>query len=181
MFKRLPFFRQSSQEPMETVSTALPVDRTSKGYLGYHKNDAPPLPRRDSFYDLHGTAYPRGKVLMPVLVPGYTVPAPSTHGILSIRNTGGHIAPCPVTPQVASGPTVSLFPTLRIPLLPLIHLLLLSTHLGLAAATPYLLVQHMIQPIVLWLILAVCLVLQALYLVPGIILEIIGLCRGRAM
>jgi hypothetical protein len=70
---------------------------------------------------------------------------------------------------------------LRRPLLPMVHVLLVFSHLALSATAPYLLVKYIIQPMVLWLILVVCLVLQTLYLLPGLILEIIAMVKGRPM
>lgn len=65
------------------------------------------------------------------------------------------------------------------PILPIIHLFLVATHLALASIVPYFLVKYLIQPLVLWIIVVVCLLLQVLYLLPGTILEIVALIRGR--
>jgi hypothetical protein len=44
---------------------------------------------------------------------------------------------------------------------------------------PYFLVKYIIQPLVLWLILGVMVVMSALFFLPGICLELVGLVRGR--
>ena len=70
---------------------------------------------------------------------------------------------------------------LRFPILPVLHLVLVCAHLSISTVIPYLLVTNLIQPMVLWLILAVCLVIEVVYLLPGLILDMIGLIRGRPM
>ncbi|WWC91806.1 uncharacterized protein L201_006753 [Kwoniella dendrophila CBS 6074] len=65
------------------------------------------------------------------------------------------------------------------PIMPIIHLLLLASHLVLSALIPYLLVKHFIQPLVLWIITLVTVILQCIYLLPEIVLELIGLIRCR--
>jgi hypothetical protein len=67
------------------------------------------------------------------------------------------------------------------PFLPIIHLILLSTHLGLSMTLPYILLSNLIQPMVLWLITLIPAILETLYLLPGLIMEIIGLIRCRPM
>ena len=184
MPKRLPFFRQGSEDSVYVESTDTLVDQpqvhgaSETAAIG----DATAFVRRDSVFCVHHTSTLGVKILLPdPTVP----PPPSQSRRVSVRQTGNHLPPVsPRTPSAVNarphGPHVASFiPQLRIPLLPLIHLLLISTHLALAACIPYLLVKHMIQPILLWLILAVCLSLQTFYLAPGIILEIIGLSRRR--
>ncbi|WWC72111.1 uncharacterized protein I206_106071 [Kwoniella pini CBS 10737] len=65
------------------------------------------------------------------------------------------------------------------PIMPLIHLSLLVIHLIFSALVPFLLFKNMIQPLVLWIITTVTVVLQCVYLLPGIFLEAIGLLRRR--
>ncbi|WVF72926.1 hypothetical protein IAT40_007744 [Kwoniella sp. CBS 6097] len=65
------------------------------------------------------------------------------------------------------------------PILPIIHLLLIIAHLILSALIPYLLVKWFIQPLVLWVIAVVTIALECFYLVPGIVLELIGLLRRK--
>ncbi|KAK8853289.1 hypothetical protein IAR55_003993 [Kwoniella newhampshirensis] len=68
---------------------------------------------------------------------------------------------------------------LRVPILPIIHLLLLMTHLVLSILLPYMLVTNFIQPLVLWIIMAASLILESVYLLPVIVLDLIGLIRRR--
>lgn len=173
MPRRLPFLRQGSEEP-QVDSAATLVESPPE--------PQPDFSRRAAVFSMHDT----GKLGLKVLLPQPTIPPPPLQGRrISVRQTGTHIPPVPPSHHPSTPPDItpvaSFIPQLRVPLLPVIHLLLISTHLALAAAIPYMLVKHMIQPIVLWLILAVCLVLQAIYLVPGIILEVIGLFRRRPM
>jgi len=65
------------------------------------------------------------------------------------------------------------------PILPPLHVLLVCSHLGLAIAVPVILVSNMVQPLVLWLILVVVLILQMIYLLPGLVLEFFGIFRGE--
>nr|XP_019044037.1 hypothetical protein I302_07317 [Kwoniella bestiolae CBS 10118]OCF22967.1 hypothetical protein I302_07317 [Kwoniella bestiolae CBS 10118] len=65
------------------------------------------------------------------------------------------------------------------PIMPVIHLLLVVSHLVLSAILPYLLFKNFIQPLVLWIITTVTVVLQCVYLLPGIFLELIGILRRR--
>ncbi|WWC64475.1 uncharacterized protein I303_107085 [Kwoniella dejecticola CBS 10117] len=65
------------------------------------------------------------------------------------------------------------------PVMPVIHLLLIVAHLILSALIPFLLFKNFIQPLVLWIITTVTVVLQCVYLLPGIVLEAIGLLRRR--
>ncbi|OCF38054.1 hypothetical protein I316_00278 [Kwoniella heveanensis BCC8398] len=65
------------------------------------------------------------------------------------------------------------------PILPIIHLLLIIAHLVLSALIPYMLVKWFVQPLVLWVIAVVTIALECFYLVPGTVLEFIGLLRRR--
>ncbi|WRT70132.1 uncharacterized protein IL334_007126 [Kwoniella shivajii] len=65
------------------------------------------------------------------------------------------------------------------PIMPVIHLMLITAHLILNAMIPYLLVQNFIQPLVLWIITVVTALLESVYLLPGIFLEVIGLFRRK--
>ncbi|WWC94978.1 hypothetical protein V866_001830 [Kwoniella sp. B9012] len=65
------------------------------------------------------------------------------------------------------------------PIMPIIHLLLVISHLVLSALLPYLLFKNFIQPLVLWIVTTVTVVLQCVYLLPGIFLELIGILRRR--
>lgn len=151
----------------------------------------PDFSRRASEATLHDIQNLGLRVLLPDPVRrSFTLSTPR----LSTRHTSPHIPPIipanpvgtllhdqPVGRKEHDGEGVVLIQHLRRPLLPLIHILLLSAHLGISTAIPYLLVKHLIQPMILWLILVVCLVLQAMYLAPGITLEVWGMLRGRPM
>ncbi|WVR07573.1 hypothetical protein IAU60_004615 [Kwoniella sp. DSM 27419] len=63
--------------------------------------------------------------------------------------------------------------------MPIVHLILITTHLILSTIVPYLLIKWFVQPLVLWIICAATLCLELVYLVPGIIIELIGLIRRR--
>ncbi|WWD03752.1 hypothetical protein V865_001808 [Kwoniella europaea PYCC6329] len=65
------------------------------------------------------------------------------------------------------------------PIMPIIHLLLVISHLVLSALLPYLLFKNFIQPLVLWIVTTVTVVLKCVYLLPGIFLELIGILRRR--
>ncbi|EIW67171.1 hypothetical protein TREMEDRAFT_64411 [Tremella mesenterica DSM 1558] len=68
---------------------------------------------------------------------------------------------------------------IRFPSLPILHLLLLLCHLLISVWLPYTLVKNLIMPLILWLLWAVSLVLELVYLAPMMILEVWGLVRGR--
>ena len=69
----------------------------------------------------------------------------------------------------------------RIPILPTLYVCLTLTHVALGSTIPYLLVSHIIQPMVLWMISLASLLLQLVYLLPSTVLDITGLVRGRPM
>ncbi|WVQ66886.1 uncharacterized protein L199_005077 [Kwoniella botswanensis] len=77
--------------------------------------------------------------------------------------------PVPIPPHI----------NLPTPIMPIIHLLLVISHLVLSALLPYLLFKNFIQPLVLWIVTTVTVVLQCVYLLPGIFLELIGILRRR--
>lgn len=143
-------------------------------------------------YSIVSSQKPRIETLLPNPLPQES--QPSTR--LSRRHNASTIAPLPLHhlvghAQVTNDHSNTLHEDqadtdifinhLRRPLLPMIHILLVFAHLSLSAIAPYLLVKYLIQPMVLWLILVVCLVLQTLYLCPGLILEITAMIKGRPM
>jgi hypothetical protein len=142
------------------------------------------------------------QVLLPDSYPGPTLdqhhetakPLPHVHQAAPIRDPSSDHNQDPLTGVASSvhlparvEPFPHLAPTthsgfishIRRPILPAIHLLLIITHLILIVLTPYFLVKYIIQPLVLWLILGVMVVMSALYFLPGICLELVGLVRGR--
>ena len=86
----------------------------------------------------------------------------------------------PIAAPVTALPLAPHLPkTHKQPILPIIRLMILCFHLAILTSIPCLMVKYIIQPLVLWLILIVALVLQLVYLLPEIILEFIGIARGR--
>jgi hypothetical protein len=67
------------------------------------------------------------------------------------------------------------------PLLPVIHVLCLVTHLSLTAITPYLVFSGFVLPLVLWVMTTVLALLETIYLGPGLVMEAVGLVRGRPL
>ncbi|ORY35774.1 hypothetical protein BCR39DRAFT_32459 [Naematelia encephala] len=67
------------------------------------------------------------------------------------------------------------------PVLPIIHLVILTTHLSLSILIPVLLINHLIQPLVLWPITLVALLLESIYLLPVVVLEVISIMRRRPL
>ena len=66
-----------------------------------------------------------------------------------------------------------------LPVLPILHIALMAVHLALSIVIPYLLVTHLIQPLVLWLIMLATLLLELGYLLAVLVLETIGVIRKR--
>lgn len=176
-----------------TATLVEPPAGPSNGIISHMSSVGLDFTRREGEVTLNDTHNLGLRVLLPNPVRHSILPSPR----LSVRQIGHQIPPrsplktfssarmlsLPLhgpTPAVHSDQEV-LVPYLRRPLLPVIHILLIAAHLAFSTAIPYLLVKHLIQPMILWLILVVCLVLQTLYLAPGIVLEIIGMIRGRPM
>lgn len=195
MAKRAPFARQQSAEVYDSTSTlvepAIIASSVVSARRTSQQQDQPDFSRRASVYSIHsihsGAAASDIRLLVPE--PALPVPAPRVRNSSLYRvklALGAHAEEDPTSSSGISDMTPStrrqgLVKWLGRPVLPVLHVLLGCSHLGLATAVPVILVSNLVQPLVLWLILIVVLVLQVIYFLPGLVLEVIGSIRGRPM
>lgn len=193
MAKRAPFARQQSAEVYDSTSTLVEPATIAPSVVSARRTSQqqvqPDFSRRASVYSIHSihSGPAAGDIRLLVPEPALHVPVPRVRNSSMVKLTlGAHAEEDPTWSSGISDMTPStmrrgLVKWLGRPVLPVLHVLLGCSHLGLATAVPVILVSNLVQPLVLWLILIVVLVLQVIYFLPGLVLEVIGSIRGRPM
>jgi len=191
MAKRASFVRQQSAEVHDSTSTLVEPAIIAPSVVSAHRTSQqqgqPDFSRRASVYSIHsihsGPAAGDLRLLFPEPAVPFPAPRPRDSSMVKLA-LGAHAEEDPISSSSISDMTPStrrrgLVKWLGRPVLPVLHVLLGCSHLGLATALPVILVSNLVQPLVLWLILIVVLVLQVIYFLPGLVLEVIGFVIGR--